>query len=131
MRIRMGAKELVELGLTCGPGKIRREPYDRKDGVHVKAACVPDTGARGKTPPSKRWLPKLGPQPLGGWGKDRAASTRHWALLKKTRQKGCREVLRTVNAIANVTTDRPTERLLRSDYKWLRRQEACELKTKK
>jgi hypothetical protein len=131
MRLKLGARHLVELGRgKCPAGKIRRSGYVRRDGVRVKSACVPDVGAPGKTPAAKRFLPALGPSPLGGWKKDQAASTRLSKLRGVARKKGCRTALRTVNAIANVTTDRETVRRLRADYKRLRADDACKLKTK-
>jgi len=130
MRISMGAKELVELGLSCPRGKVVRNPYTRSDGVRVRATCVPDKGAPGKTPAGKKWLPDLGPHPLRGWKKDQPASTRLSKLRSLVEKKGCRRALRTVNAIANVTTDAETERKLRIDYKRLRADKACKLKTR-
>lgn len=79
----------------------------------------------------KKWLPDLGPRPLGRWSKRLPASIRHYSLLKKTSERGCVRVLRDLNALANVTRDKPTAKLLRRDYKWLRSQSACKLKTKK
>lgn len=79
----------------------------------------------------KKWMPDLGPRPLGRWSKRLPASVRHASLVKKTAQRGCLRVLRDLNALANVTRDKPTERLLRKDYKWLRSQGVCKLKTKK
>jgi hypothetical protein len=137
------AEELIELGRAsrCGKGKVRRSGYHRsgytrKDGTRVAPtrvgpSCVPDTGAPGKTPSSKKFLPELGPKPLNGWHKEQSESERASKLRGLARKRGCREALRTVNAIANVTTDRETERKLRSDYKKLRAHPSCHLKTKK
>jgi hypothetical protein len=135
------AEELIELGRTCPRGKVRRAAYrrsgyTRKDGTrveatHVPAGCVVDKGAPGKTPESKKFLPDLGPTPLGGWKKDQPSSERLSKLRGVAKKRGCRETLRTVNAIANVTTDRQTEKKLRSDYKKLRADPSCHLKTKK
>ncbi len=125
------SEHLIEMGRSrCPSGKIWRVPYKRSDGTRVKGTCVPDTGAPGKTPASKRFIPKMGPGTLTGWHKDQAASTRHAKLAKLTKSVGCREALRRVNVIANATTDRPTEAKLRTDYKWLRNQGFCHLKTK-
>src|SRR5262245_25129750 len=97
MRVKMGASELVELGRKCRPGKIlregyRRSGYTRKDGTYVAPArvgpsCVPDKGAPGKTPASKRWFPRDGKHL--GWKKDMSAAERHSILRKKTAQEGC------------------------------------------
>jgi len=140
MRVKMGASELVELGKRCKAGQIvrsgyRRSGYTREDGTRVAAtrvgpSCVPDKGAPGKTPASKKFLPNMGPSPLKGWHKDQAADTRHAKLRKLSESQGCRVALRRVNVIANVTTDKATENKLRGDYKWLRRQGFCHLKSK-
>lgn len=130
MKIRMGAKELIEMG-GCKKGQILRRGYTTKRGIHVKPSCVKDTGAPGKTPKSKRWLPDLGPRPLGRWSKRLPASLRHQSLARKTEERGCLRVLRDLNALANVTRDQATQSLLRQDYKWLRDQGFCRLKTKK
>lgn len=140
MRVKMGANSLVELGKKCKSGQIVRDGYHRKgytrsDGTRVAPArvgpsCFPDKGAPGKTPASKRFLPGMGPSPLKGWHKDQAASTRHAKLRQLSDSEGCRVALRRVNVIANVTTDKATENKLRSDYKWLRRQGFCHLKSK-
>jgi len=125
------ADELIEMGRSrCPSGKILRVAYRRKDGVRVKAACVPDTGAPGKTPPSKRFA-KFSPGFLGGWHKDESAGTRHRKLERMTRRVGCLETIRRLNELANVTTDKPTERKARSDRAWLHNQNFCHLKTKK
>lgn len=84
---------------------------------------------RGKN--AKKWLPDLGPKPLGRWSKKYPAGMRHYSLLKKTSEKGCLRVLRDLNALANVTRDKATAKLLRKDYRWLRAQSACKLKSKK
>jgi len=79
----------------------------------------------------RKWLPDLGPRPFGRWSKKLPASVRHASLVKKTRARGCLRVLRDLNALANVTRDKPTKKLLRRDYKWLKSQGVCRLKTKK
>jgi hypothetical protein len=85
----------------------------------------------GKGKNAKKWLPPLGPRPLGRWSKRLPASVRHSSLVKKTLERGCLRVLRDLNALANVTRDKPTEKLLRRDYRWLKAQGVCHLKTKK
>ena len=49
-RIQLGARELVELGRSCGPGRILRSGFTRRDGTYVKPSCVKDQGAPGRTP---------------------------------------------------------------------------------
>lgn len=85
----------------------------------------------GKSKKLKKWLPKLGPAPLGMWSKRFPDYVRRSSLAKKTRERGCLRVLRDLNALANVTKDKETEKLLRKDYKWLKSQGFCKLKTKK
>lgn len=140
MRVKMGASDLVELGKKCKSGQIlrdgyRRAGYTRSDGTRVAAArvgpsCVPDKGAPGKTPAARKFMPAMGPSPLKGWHKDQAASTRHSKLRKLSEDLGCGRALKRVNVLANVTTDKVTENKLRSDYKWLRGQGFCRLKSK-
>ncbi len=124
------AEELIELGRDrkCKPGEILRKGYTTKRGVRVPPTCVLDVGAKGKTPARKRWFPAG--VTLPGWSKDKPASARHAALRKLVDGKPCVTVLRDVNAIANVTADRETERKLRADRKWLRDQGFCKLVTK-
>lgn len=129
MKIRMGAKQLVELGRKCKRGEILREGFTKRDGTYVKPTCVPDTGAPGKTPVSKRFA-KFGPNYLPGWHKDLAASTRHEALRRQTAREGCVTVIRRLTQLRNVTTDRPTEAKAKADAKWLHGQNFCKLKTK-
>lgn len=126
----MGAKVLVELGRTCAAGKIRREAYTRRDGTRVKAACVPDKGAAGKTPASKRWA-RFGPGYLPGWKKDKPISERHAALERQVRREGCVTVIRKLTQLRNVTTDPATEIRARIDAGWLHNQGFCTLKSKK
>lgn len=132
LKINMGAKELIELGRRrCGPGKILRSGFTRKDGTFVKPACVPDKGAPGKTPASKRILPKPVPGELGRWTKNIPASSRHSALKKVVERRGCKKVIWSLTRLANLTTDPPTKTKARSDARWLHDQNFCRLKTKK
>lgn len=39
---------------TCPSGEVTRHAYTTKRGSYVKSACIPDVGAPGKTPKSKR-----------------------------------------------------------------------------
>lgn len=118
----------------CPRGEILRSGYTIKKGKakgrRVAPKCVPDKGLPGKTPRGKRWLPDLGPAPLGDWSKDQSVKKRHAELRKVVRKKGCLSTLRTMTAIANVTTDGTTERLLREDYKFVEGQPWCRLKKK-
>lgn len=125
------AEHLIEMGrITCKKGEVPRRGYRRKDGVRVKGTCVPDKGAPGKTPAAKRFLPEMGPRPLGGWKEKMAASERHSILRKQVERKGCVHVIRDLVALANVTTDRGTETKMRADAQWLGDQGFCKLKRK-
>lgn len=129
------AEELIELGRACGKGKIRRSGYvrsgyTRKDGTHVEAtrvgpSCVPDKGAPGKTPASKRWFPKGVSVP--GWSKDKTEKQRHDALNKLADKRPCGRILRDMQAISNVTRDRETQKKMREDRAWLKEKGACKI----
>lgn len=130
-KVSLGARELIELGRgACPPGQIRRNAYVREDGTHVKSSCVPDTGAPGKTPASQRWAPVLKPGALGGWHKEESPTVRRGKLVQLLKKEPCITVLRRINTIANLTTDKETETKLRADYKYVRENNACNLKAK-
>lgn len=136
MRVKMGASELVELG-RCKAGKTlrkgyRRHGYTKKDGTRVapktvEPACVPGS----KAPPSKRWLPDLGPTPIGRWSKHMPDEKRHEALRKKVDQVGCYKVRKDLNALRNVQRDSETKAKMTEDFNWLRQQGFCQLKSDK
>lgn len=130
-RIRMGAEELVELGRSCGRGKIRRSAYRRTDGTYVKSACVPDKGAPGKTPSSKRLLPEIIPGDIGIWKKDMPAAKRHSELERVVERRGCRKVIGGLTLLRNKSADSGTKAKAKADWKWLRAQGFCGLKGKK
>lgn len=116
------AREIIELGRLskCARNQIRRAGYVRKDGVRVKAACVPDKGRKGKTPASSRWLPDMGTAPIGRWSKKKDAEARLAALKAKAKVSGCSLTLKNLNALRNVTTDAETKRKMTADYPRLR-----------
>lgn len=132
MRIRLGARELVELGRSCGPGRILRRGFTRKDGTYVKPECVKDQGARGKTPPSRRVLPQPKEGSLKGWRAEASASSRHQALRKAVRAEGCRNTISRLTLERNFTkkTSPKTSRTAAADATWLHDQRFCRLKTK-
>jgi len=115
---------------TCPPQFILRRAYTTKQGVQVSAGCVPDTGAPGKTPPSRRTLPEIRPGGLRGWKKKMAPRTRHGILRKVVDADGCGEAIRRLNLLRNKTADPGTKRAAGADMNWLRDQAFCELKTK-
>jgi hypothetical protein len=135
------SKLVIEMGRgKCSQGKVWRKPYRRdsyvRDGVRVKAAtvtggCIVDRGAPGKTPKEKRWakFPKKGEHFLPGWSKRIPAERRRMALTTLAKRVGCRDVWGKLHQLANVTTDKPTERVAIADREWIRRQGWCPWKT--
>ena len=124
------AEELIELGRKkCRSGQILRKGFTTRKGVKVPPVCVTDTGAKGKTPKSKRWFPES--VDIGPWAKRKPAGQRRAILKDLLDGRPCGSVLRDVNAVANVTADKETKQKLRADYKWLRAQDVCKLKSKK
>ena len=79
-------------------------------------------------PKGEKWFPK--DIDLGGWSKRASTAKRRSILKGLLKRRSCRRVLGAANAIANVTQDAETKRKLRADYKWLRSQGACKLKSK-
>lgn len=124
------AEELIELGRAkCRPGRILRKGYTTGRGVKVPPVCVTDTGAKGKTPKGKRWF--SGDIDIGRWKKTKSEGARRIILADLLDDgRSCVSVLRDVNAVANVTADKETKKKLRADYKWLRAQDVCKLKSK-
>jgi len=135
MRVKMGASELVELGRKCNAGQTvrkgyRRHGYTKKDGTYVPTKVVPPACVPGsKAPPSKRWLPDLGPTPIGKWSKHMPEGARHEALRKKVEQVGCYQVRKDLNALRNVTRDSETKGKMTADFNWLKSQGFCQLKS--
>jgi hypothetical protein len=131
-RIGLGAIELVELGRArCGKGKILRSGYRRKDGTYVKSSCVLDTGAPGKTPASKRVLPKPEPGALGIWSKRMPSGRRHEQLKKVVERRGCQKVIGSLTLLRNLSPDPATKKAAKADAQWLHDQGFCKLKGKK
>jgi hypothetical protein len=129
-RIKMGAEELVELGRTCGRGKILRSGYRRGDGVYVRPSCVKDQGATGKTPASKRVLPKPKHGSLGAWKKNMTDQKRHASLKKVVERRGCQRVIGSLTLLRNLSADPGTKATAKADAKWLHNQGFCKLKGK-
>jgi hypothetical protein len=99
---------------------IHRNSYTRKNGVHVKRACVKDMGKPGKGEPL---IGKLQEGELSGVGYSFHSSklSRHRALNKATRKYGALSVYRKLNAIAVLTknTSRKTAKRAKSDRNWI------------
>ena len=89
-------------------GSFRRKGYSKK---------VPDKGAPGRTPPEKRWFKPKGT--LQGWGKDIPLKSRRRILTHMVRTQSYATVVRKLNALRNVSTDRETDKVAKADMKWL------------
>ena len=99
--------------------KVTRKGYTRKDGTRVKATTyyTKDKGKKGRTPKSKRWA-KF--ETETGWKKSQKTSTRRSKMLASTDKRLSMhdryvQAGRKLNQLANVTTDKPTEKKARSD----------------
>ena len=80
----------------CSKGKIVRSAYTRKNGTKVKAACTPNKGLHGKTPNSKKVLPKLkhGFLTQYGYHLSKPIVTRNCAIKKAINDEGSLPVLK-------------------------------------
>jgi hypothetical protein len=121
----------------CPKGKILRVEYTRKSytradgtfvqGSTVKAGCVPDKGKPGKTPLSRKILPKPTPGSLSKFGyhdvKHTLAAQRHGALTKAVQDAGYATIVRRVNLIANYNkfSDPTTHKIMRGDIAWMQK----------
>jgi len=95
---------------------VHRKGYIREDGIHVKPTTfkVKDKGEPGKTSLSERWY---NPKVHTGWNKNSPASARRKSMLHA--HKGDKLASgRALTALANVTTDKKTKLLARSDSKY-------------
>ncbi len=76
---------------------------------------VRDRGKKGKTPKTKQWYhPEVSDT---GWSKDLPAVKRR-RLALKAHGNDLLSTARSLQALANVTTDRETERLAKADAEW-------------
>jgi len=95
-----------------------RRSYVRKDGTPVRASDVPassfkvkDRGAPGRTPKSQRWF---SPQVRTGWSKDLSQKVRI-ARVVRAHKGDLLASARSLQALANVSTDSATQRKAQSD----------------
>lgn len=106
----------------CSSGQIRRKSYTRKNGTYVRSTCVPDTGKPGKTPKSKRVLPKLSPGRLSkyGYSTTKPDLVRRVALANAIEAEGYGTIIKRLVVISNYNKNTlPTAHaVLRSDIKW-------------
>lgn len=128
------ADELLELGRRrrrrCPPGKILRKGFTTRRGVTVRPACVPDTGAPGKTPAARRILPKPEPGEFRGWAKNQPPKTRRRAVREIVDREGCAAAIRKLTLLRNLSADPGTKRAAKQDADWVREQGFCVLVTK-
>lgn len=120
--------------MSCPKGQIRRKryyrsPYTRKSGTRVSgsrvpSACVKDMGLPGKTPKSRRVLPKLTPGRLRkfGYGTKKSADTRRRAVKKAVKKDSYASIVRRLVAASNYMkrTAPQSYKAMRSDIKWAR-----------
>ena len=124
-------------GSRCPKGTILRKGYSRKgysrkskstksysyvSRTRVGSACVPDKGAHGKTPKSRRVLPPLGKEiqlRKLGYSIHRSANTRRKALQKASKIEGPLAVLRHLNLARNYQADVDAKSTMASDVKWM------------
>ncbi len=99
-------------------GKLRvtRKGHTRSDGTRVKGSTflIVDRGAKGRTPPSKRFFD---PGVKTGWEKTLPADIRRGRVLRA--HKG--DLLasaRSLQALSNVTTDKVTKQLAALDARF-------------
>lgn len=112
---------------SCPAGKILRKSYSRKNPrnpskkIKVRSACVPDTGAPGKTPASRRILPQPEKSILRqfGYATDKSQTIRHKALRMALKKYDSLEVLRHLNLIRNLNPHPDAKEILSDDVKYL------------
>lgn len=93
--------------MKCPTNKIVRKSYTTKKGTKVKATCVPDKGAKGKS--KSRVLPKLKKGELTFYGYDLSDSfeKRKVALKKSTKRYGSLPVLRKLVVLRTYNKNQP------------------------
>ena len=99
---------------------IKRKGYTRKDGTKVKASTfkVKDRGEPGRTPKAEQWYE---PGVKTGWEKGQPESVRRAKVLKAHKGDELASAL-SMQALANVTTDRETASKAARDAKYFYRQ---------
>lgn len=119
----------------CPKGQIIRKGYWRKGytksngtyvkRVYIKPSCVPDKGKPGKTPASKKVLPKPRKNALGKYGYtlSKLAGDRRVALRKAVDTESYATIIRRINLIANYTknSDPKSHRKYRLDIAWIQK----------
>lgn len=128
----MPSRSKSRKGSKCPPGKILRKGYSRKgysrksgsyvSRVTVGSTCVPDKGAPGKTPKSKRILAR--PQSKHmlrslGYSVHASDATRHSALHKASKAENPLSVLRHLNLIRNLQGDSFSKSVMARDIQYM------------
>lgn len=105
---------------------IKRKGYTRKDGTRVKASTfkIKDRGEPGRTPKAEQWFE---PGVKTGWEKGQPESVRRAKVLKAHKGDELASA-RSMQALANVTTDRETASKAARDAKYFYRQHRAEMK---
>ena len=95
--------------MSCPLGEIRRKAYKTKKGTKVKSTCVPDKGAKGKTPESRKVLPKLKKRELSKYGYDlnKNINNRKTSLKKSVKNYGSLPVLRKLVVLRTYSKNEP------------------------
>jgi len=120
--------------LECRLNQIERDGYYRKaytkkDGTHIKGTyvkktCTKDMGAPGKTPKSKKVLPKVenkGFLTECGYKENNTFNTRKGALDKAIEKYGALKVQRHIGLIRNYAKGEPERHaLLTKDFEYVR-----------
>jgi hypothetical protein len=111
----------------CGPGKIYRTAYTRKNGTRVAGTCIQDRGRPGKGfrgPGSGIGTLRKGDLAQFGYARVAGLSVanRHAALRKAVAAYGSLSVWRKLNAVAVYTrrTASGVSRLFKEDMDWIR-----------
>ena len=95
--------------MSCPKGTIKRKAYKTKKGTRVKASCVKDRGLPGKTPKSKKVLPKLKEGVLRKYGYhlNESFDKRKKALLNAMKHEGDLAVQKRVVVLRTYNKNEP------------------------
>jgi len=95
---------------------VKRKPYTRDDGTHVKGTTfkTPDKGKKGRTPKRDQWYR---PSVHTGWSKDDKPVTRRRKVLV-SHKGSLLASARAMNALANVSADPKTAREAAKDARY-------------
>jgi len=110
--------------MSCPKGKIRKKSYVTKKGTKVRSTCVKNKGVKGKTPSSKKVLPKLKEGLLEKYGYKMANSKekREKALSKAMEVEGELPVLRRVVVLRTYLKNEPLKfKKLDKDVKYIQK----------